>query len=202
MTGVRWVCGISLLALTASACGGGGEDEASGGPEEGNGHIVYGEQFPPVAAWALETNDSYTLSRAGCLETLLQYEADGSLSERLATSWEQVEPTVWEFQLREGVQFQDGTPMDADTVAGALTHVLEAKTPARSFNTTAVAGVEAVDETTVAITTNETDVLLPYRLASPSTGILAPKAYAGSQIDIEGTCTGPFTVVEEVRGSH
>ena len=199
MTRNRWACGIALLALTATGCGT-GNDAGPSGAGEGGGHLVYGEQFPPVAAWALETNDAFTLSRAGCLETLLEYEADGSLSERLATSWEQVEPTVWEFQLREGVQFQDGTPMDAEAVAGALTHVLEAKTPARSFNLTAVAGVEAVDETTVEITTNEADVLLPYRMASPSTGILAPKAYAGSQIDIEGTCTGPFTVVEEVLG--
>ena len=35
---------------------------------------------------------------------------------------------------------------------------------------------------------------MPYRLASPNTGILAPKAYAGDSIDIVGTCTGPFTV--------
>ena len=41
-------------------------------------------------------------------------------------------------------------------------------------------------------------MLLPLRVASPNTGILAPKAYAGSQIDIMGTCTGPFTVVDEV----
>ena len=40
-------------------------------------------------------------------------------------------------------------------------------------------------------------MLLPLRMASPNTGILAPKAYAGSQIDIQGTCTGPFTVVDE-----
>jgi peptide/nickel transport system substrate-binding protein len=35
-------------------------------------------------------------------------------------------------------------------------------------------------------------------VASPNTGILAPQAYAGRQIDIKGTCTGPFKVTEEV----
>ena len=47
----------------------------------------------------------------------------------LATEWNQVEPTTWEFALREGVTFQDGTPMDAEAVAGALNHLLEVKTP-------------------------------------------------------------------------
>ncbi len=177
-----------------------GNDTGSSSAGEGGGHLVYGEHAPPVSAWAVETNDAFALTRAGCLEPLVQYGYDGSLSEKLATSWEQVEPTVWEFQLREGVQFQDGSPMDADAVVGALTHVLEAKTPARSFNPSVVSGVEAVDESTIRITTKQPDVLLAYRMASPNTGILAPKAYAGSQIDVEGTCTGPFEAVEEVEG--
>jgi peptide/nickel transport system substrate-binding protein len=196
MTRVRWVGGVALVALTASACGMGDGGEPAGAGEDG-GHLVYAEHLPPAAAWAVETDDSFTLSRAGCLEPLVQYEPDGSLSAKLATSWEQVEPRAWEFELREGVQFQDGTPMDADAVVGALTHVLEAKTPARSFNTSVVSGVEAVDEGTIRITTKEPDVVLAYRMASPNTGILAPKAYERKQIDIEGTCTGPFEVVKE-----
>jgi peptide/nickel transport system substrate-binding protein len=60
-----------------------------------------------------------------------------------------------------------------------------------------VSAVEAVDESTVRITTPAADPLMPLRLASPNAGILAPKAYAGDQIDIKGTCTGPFTVTDE-----
>ena len=191
---LRWASGLALIALTASACGmGGGESNDTAG-----GHIAYAEFIGPAAAWAPETDDGILLSRAGCLETLLRYEVDGTLSENLATSWDQVKPTAWDFTLREGVQFQDGTPMDADAVVGALNHVLKAKTPARSFNPDVVSGVKAVDESTVEITTPSPDVLLPLRMASPNTGILAPKAYQGTQIDIEGTCTGPFTVADEV----
>jgi peptide/nickel transport system substrate-binding protein len=200
MTRSRLAGGLAVLALTASACGMGGGDaeQTNEGEGSGNGHLAYAEFYPPIAAWALETDDSFTLSRTGCLEPLVQYESDGSLGEKLATAWEQVEPTAWEFQLREGVQFQDGTPMDAEAVAGALTHLLESKTPARSFNSDVVAGVEAVDETAIRITTKQPDVLLPYRMATPNTGILAPKAYEGKQLDVKGTCTGPFEIVEEV----
>lgn len=195
MSRLRRFSAMALVAVSATACGmGGGATENAGA----GAHLVYAEFFGPLAAWAPETDDGIVLSRAGCLETLIRYENDGTLAAGLATEWEQVKPTVWEFTLREGVRFQNGTPMDADAVVGALTEVLEATAPARSFNPDVVSDVEAVDASTVAITTPEPDVLLPLRMASPNTGILAPEAYAGEQIDIEGTCTGPFTVVEEV----
>ncbi len=196
MARLRLASGIALVTLsTACGMGGGGTNTDDGG--SGAGHIVYAEFIAPGAAWAPTTDDGILLSRAGCLETLLRYEADGTLTDNLATDWEQVEPDTWEFTLREGVEFQDGTPMDADTVVGALQHALDAKVPARSFTPEVVSGVKAVDASTVAITTPKADVLLPLRMASPNTGILAPKAYEGQQVDIMGTCTGPFTVVDE-----
>ena len=125
LTRSRLAGGLALLALTTSACGMGGDSGSTGaGGGDGNGHLVYAEFYPPTSAWALSSDDALTLSRAGCLETLVEYTSDGELVEMLATSWEQVEPTAWEFTLREGVKFQDGTPMDADAVAGALTHLL------------------------------------------------------------------------------
>ena len=199
MTRLRWASGIALVALTASACGmnnGGGG--GGGGTSEGGGHLVYDEQLSPAAAWAPETDDAHRLSRAGCLETLLKNGYDGELEPMLATEWKQVQPTTWEFTLREGVTFQDGTPMDAEAVAGALTHLLEVEAPARAFNPDVISKVSATDESTVQITTPKPDALVPLRVASPNTGILAPKAYEGKQIDILGTCTGPFTVTEEV----
>ena len=199
MTRSRLVAGLALAATTLAACGmndGGSGDAPEGGA--GGGHLVYAEQFPPAAAWALEANDAHALTRAGCLETLLKNGYDGELEPMLATEWEQVEPETWEFTLREGVTFQDGTPMDAEAVAGALTHLLEVEVPARAFNPTVISEVAATDGSTVRITTPKPDALVPMRVANPNTGILAPKAYEGEQIDIVGTCTGPFTVTEEV----
>jgi peptide/nickel transport system substrate-binding protein len=201
MTRIRWACGIALLAMAAAGCGmgdngGGGGDDAEGG----GGHLVYAEQFVPAAAWATETNDAHTLTRAGCLETLAKYSNDGELEPMLATEWNQVEPTTWEFTLRDEVKFQDGTPMDAEAVAGALTHVLEVPTPARAFNADVISAVEAKDESTVQVTTPTPDPLVPLRVANPNAGILSPKAYEGEQIDIQGTCTGPFTVTAEQPG--
>ena len=76
----------------------------------------------------------------------MKYGYDGELEPMLATEWKQVEPTTWEFTLRDDVEFQDGTPMDAEAVAAALAHLLEAETPARAFNADVVTAVEAIDE--------------------------------------------------------
>ena len=137
MARLRWASGIALVALTVTACGMGGATGTGQSGEEGEpggGHLVYAEQFAPASAWATETNDAHSLMRAGCLETLIQYSNEGELEPMLATEWNQVEPTAWEFTLRDDVTFQDGTPMDGEAVAGALTHVLEVETPARAFN--------------------------------------------------------------------
>lgn len=199
---LRWAAGLSAMALVTAGCGmGSGSDNeggGTGGSGASGGHLVYAEQFPPASAWAVETNDAHSLTRAGCLETLVKYNVDGELEPMLATEWNQVEDKAWDFTLRDGVTFQDGTPMDADAVVGALTHVLEVPTPARAFNSDVISGVEAVDDATVRITTPKPDALVPLRVANANAGILAPKAYEGKQIDIVGTCTGPFTVTEEV----
>ncbi|QPI62313.1 ABC transporter substrate-binding protein [Streptomyces malaysiensis subsp. malaysiensis] len=160
--------------------------------------IVIDEPFAPAANWALETDDSFVLSKAGCLETLVKYETGGAIKPMLASSWKQTAPTTWNIKLRPGVRFQDGTPLDAKAVVGALKHALAAKTPAPGFSPETIDGLAAVNGSTVQITTPGPDALLPYRLASPNTGILAPKAYSGTSINPKGTCTGPFRITKEI----
>ena len=55
-------------------------------------------------------------------ETLVSRATDGSLEPRLATEWRihPDDPTVWEFTLREGVTFHDGSEMTAEDVVFSL----------------------------------------------------------------------------------
>ena len=197
MRRLRWASGIAAVAMMAAGCGvSGGADNSS----QGGGSLVYDEQIPPRANWATETDDAHALVRAGCLETLVKYGYDGNLEPMLATKWTQVDPTDWQFTLRDGVKFQNGDPLDADAVVGAIEHVLKATAPAKALNPKVISSVTAVDKSTVKVTTPAADPMVPLRFASPNSGILAPEAYSGSQIDIKGTCTGPFTVTKEVPG--
>ena len=62
-------------------------------------------------------NESQQLSVTGNVyEPLVGRNKDLSLAPMLATSWKQTSPTVWRFELRQGVQFHDGSPFTADDV--------------------------------------------------------------------------------------
>ena len=50
------------------------------------------------------------------METLLRIDQDGNLQPWLATDWEAVSDTVYEYTLREGVQFWDGTELTSEDV--------------------------------------------------------------------------------------
>ncbi len=62
-------------------------------------------------------NESLQLSVTGNVyEPLVGRDSKLQLAPALATSWAQVSPTVWRFELRQGVKFHDGTPFTADDV--------------------------------------------------------------------------------------
>src|SRR5450830_109459 len=49
-------------------------------------------------------------------EPLVTRDRNFKLAPGLATDWKQTSPTVWRFNLRQGVKFHDGTPFTADDV--------------------------------------------------------------------------------------
>ncbi len=160
-------------------------------------HLTVVHYSPPRAGWAMESIDAYVMTRFGCLETLTKYDGDNRLVPGLAESWSQSGDATWDFKLRQNVKFQDGAPFNADAVVAALNHVLTVPTPSRSLGPKTIAKVEALDASTVRITTPKPSQLLPYRMAAASAGILSPAAY-GKTINVFGTCTGPFRFVSEV----
>ena len=62
-------------------------------------------------------NESLQLSFTGNVyDTLVARDKKMNLEPSLATKWTQTGPTVWRFDLRQGVKFHDGTPFTADDV--------------------------------------------------------------------------------------
>src|SRR5215831_16686157 len=49
-------------------------------------------------------------------DTLVSRDASLALKPGLALSWRSVDPTTWEFKLRQGVKFHNGEPFNADSV--------------------------------------------------------------------------------------
>ncbi len=160
--------------------------------------LVVAELFGARAGWALESDDAFVLTSAGCMEMLTRIDFDGTVKPSLATAWTQTTPTSWDFTLRPGVKFADGQPVTAAAVVSALNRTLRAAAPARSFSPRVVSEVVAVDDKTVRVVTPTPSVLVPLRMGSPNTGILSPAAFQGDRINPVRACTGPFTIVEDV----
>ena len=64
----------------------------------------------------------------------------------LATSWKQTDDTTYEFTLRQGVTFQDGSPFTADDVVYTINTVLADKQVAVPSNYSYLAGAEKIDD--------------------------------------------------------
>ena len=64
----------------------------------------------------------------------------------LATAWKQTDDTNWEFELRPGVKFHDGSPFSADDVVYTINTVLTDKQVAVPSNYSYLAGAEKIDD--------------------------------------------------------
>lgn len=86
----------------------------------------------------------------------------------LATEWTPVAETTWEFTLREGVTFHDGSPFTADDVVFTLERAPDVPNSPSSFAlyTKSITEVEVVDDHTVRFHTAEPYPLLPTDLSN------------------------------------
>jgi peptide/nickel transport system substrate-binding protein len=121
-----------------------------------------------------------------------------------AASWRVVDPVTWEFTLREGLRFHDGTPVTAEDVVFSIRRA-RAITGLRTYvvQTRSVASAEAKDARTVIIRTNGPAPLLPNQLAVIA--IVSARASEGAtEADFNGgraaIGTGPYRWVRFTPG--
>jgi len=128
----------------------------------------------------------------------------------LALSWKAVGDTVWEFKLRPGVKFQDGSPFTAQDVVFTFDRAAKVPNSPSPFTkiTRQVTKLEIVDPLTLRISTASPAPLLPFDLSSLP--ILSHIAAAGAAPEGKTTAelnrgdglvgTGPFRFVAWKRG--
>lgn len=84
---------------------------------------------------------------------------------QLAVGWKLIDPLTWEFSLRQGVRFHDGTPFTAEDVVFSLERARAATSQMASY-VADVVEAQAVDSHTVHITTKVPAPALPMELRS------------------------------------
>jgi peptide/nickel transport system substrate-binding protein len=149
---------MSLLLL--GACGGDGD----GGGKNGTGTrniVVSLEEISSMDPHADAKADVRFMLWDQVFEGLTHIDGeDSSITPVLATSWESVNPTTWRFHLREGVEFSNGEPFNAEAVKYNLERIfkigLSAAGQVGTFKTAKV-----VDENTVDLISSATNANLP-----------------------------------------
>jgi peptide/nickel transport system substrate-binding protein len=122
-------------------------------------------------SWADSENQGATKQ---VYEALLDVDSNLAIVPQLALAWKPLDPTTWEFELRPGVTFHDGTPFTAADVVFSIKRA-QAESSHFSTNVDGIAAVEAIDDHTVRITTAGPDPGLWLKLAD--VGIMS-KAWA------------------------
>ena len=134
-------------------------------------------------------------------ETLVNRAADMSIIPSLATGYEQIDDTTWQFKLNEGIIFHNGEPFNAEAVVYSVKRIIDpalASDLISNFQT--IVDAVAVDDTTVNIITSGPDPILPARMTFLM--IVEP---AHAQADVEAFSihpigTGPYMFVSWERG--
>ncbi|MFO8065877.1 MAG: glutathione ABC transporter substrate-binding protein [Spirochaetia bacterium] len=139
------------------------------------------------------------------VERLIYMEEDGSLVPMLATDWESNdEGTVWTFDIREGVEFHDGEPLNAEAVKDNLERFVDPDVGAAyAFLLGTVEEIEAVDEYTLQLSLSEPFAPILSHLSHSFVGIVSPAQI--NELEPDGTFempvgTGPYEMEDWSRG--
>ena len=140
-------------------------------------------------------------------DKLVQMDPDSKMIPGLATSWKTIDPTTWEFKLRKGVKFTDGSELTAEDVKFTLDRVPNVPNSPGPFTayTKMIVGVEVVDPYTIRFRTAAPHPLMPNDLSTIY--IVSKKAATGASTEDfnsgkAAVGSGRFKLVRYVSGDR
>ncbi len=152
--------------------------------EEGLKEIIISEQ------WTIDSVDPVSQGKVmnqKCRVTELLVETDErmNLIPGLASSWENTDENTWIFKIQEGIQFHDGTALNAEAVKWSLDNAFEISPSLVKRSN--IESVEATGDYEITIKTTQPNAELPAYLHDASLGIVAASTY-----DADGNVTTPI----------
>ncbi len=148
--------------------------------------------------------DSYSLM-SQVFDGLIHLDLDGKMVPGLAVKWKQLDAVTYEFQLRKGVTFHDGSPFTAEDVKYTYEAVIN---PATKSGTAwilgTIAGVTVKDPHKVIVKTKHPDGMLLHRVTM--FGLVSSKTHITkvglAKSNRHPVGTGPFKFVKHVKGKE
>lgn len=207
------------FVLVLSACSGksnteeappkDGDQPKTEDPAKGGNELVF---VTPSDAPTLDPhgkNDTATTNATTQIfDRLTEYAEDGSVVPSLATEFKTIDDRTWEFKLREGVKFHDGSDFNAEAVKISLERLIDPDFASpRAVVLNMIEEVKILDDYTVQIITKDPFGPLPAHLAHNAGSIIAPAAIkeendGGKKVDENPIGTGPFKFESWNRGAE
>lgn len=198
-------------ALLVAACGPAAAPGATatatpraGGPQKG-GTLVVAIRQSVVGLDPANHRDTVTETVIRQMfDALVARLPDGKIVPEIAAQWKQTSSTTWDFTIREGITFQDGSKLTAEDVRFSLSRVampeaMEGKTSPRQSLLPKVKAITAPDDRTVRIElANATPEAI--LLSGLVHNQIVPKAYVekvgGAGLSQKPVGAGPFKFVQ------
>jgi peptide/nickel transport system substrate-binding protein len=142
---------------------------------------------------------------ASLCDKLIDLDAKLNFVPQLATSWGwSNDGRALTLTLREGVTFQDDTPMDAEAVKINLDRYRTAPESVRKAEVKAITAVEVIDPRTIRLVLAQPFAPLIATLADRAGMIASPKAIKalGKEFGTAPVCAGPFKFTERAAQDH
>lgn len=183
----------ALLVLALAACSPGAEQTPDTTNDGGDSTLRLAVSNPP-ATWnpALYTaaGDSAWLWSA-VYDTMLRCNKQGKPGPGAAESFEvNADNTVLTMKLRDGMTFQDGTPVDAVAAKASIENMRDGG----GANSSRFAGVtvEILDDLTVEVTSPTPHPTLAWTFCLPNGILASPESLASPELDSVANASGPY----------
>jgi peptide/nickel transport system substrate-binding protein len=182
---------VVALALGASAC-------SSSGGESAKPSSTLTIGYPAGLISLNPAKDSYGVFPHALAEaTIIRAKTDGTYGPNLAKSWRYVGTgnKTFEFTLRPGLKFSDGTALDAAAAAAWMNYFRKSGGPFAAQ--VAIKAITATSADTVRISLGSSNPDLPYYLSGPfNLGYLvSPKAISDPKsLDKQTVGAGPYVL--------
>jgi peptide/nickel transport system substrate-binding protein len=175
----RLITAAIVVALAAAACSSGSSSAATGQAAGTAGSSAGNTAGPPLASlqsltvatsFAIDNLDpidnGFWAPEFGYGDLLMKPVGNGKLEPWLLQSLRQTSANVWTLQLRPGITFQDGAPLDGSALAAAMSYSLAHNTSVQPD--LPGAQVAATGPLTVTLTTSTATAGVPSLLANES----------------------------------
>ncbi|MFC8594990.1 ABC transporter substrate-binding protein [Streptomyces atroolivaceus] len=161
---------LAGVLLTSSGCAVANSAGGDTGRADGRTlRVVLTQEPPTLEPCEASLTGTGVVVRSNITEPLVERDpASGELNPLLATGWARTGPRTWAFDIRSGVTFQNGAPFTAEDAAFSIDRAvnsdLACNVEGYVFGDDDLE-VEAADDRTLTVTTEEPDPILPLRLS-------------------------------------